>query len=73
MHRAAARMQELDRIFVRGGQSLVNKGTNGRWRDVLTREEVDKCDEVASKMLTPDCARWLKTGRNELPGEEAAA
>jgi aryl sulfotransferase len=73
MHRAAGKMQELDRIFVGGGQSLVNKGTNGRWRDMLTREEVDKCDEVATKMLTPDCARWLKAGRNELPNEEAAA
>jgi aryl sulfotransferase len=39
-----------------------NKGTNGRWRDVLSPEEVALCDEVAAKKLTPDCAYWLKTG-----------
>ncbi len=43
-----------------------NKGTNGRWRDVLSPEEVALCDEVAGKKLTPDCAHWLKTG--ELSG-----
>jgi aryl sulfotransferase len=43
-----------------------NKGTNGRWRDVLSPEEVALCDEVAGKNLTPDCAHWLKTG--ELSG-----
>ena len=39
-----------------------NKGTNGRWRDVLSPEEVALCDEVAGKKLTPECAHWLKTG-----------
>ena len=43
-----------------------NKGTNGRWRDVLSPEEVALCDEVAGKKLTLDCAHWLKTG--ELSG-----
>ena len=43
-----------------------NKGINGRWRDVLSPEEVALCDEVAGKKLTPDCAHWLKTG--ELSG-----
>lgn len=39
-----------------------NKGTNGRWRDVLSPQDVALCDEVAGKKLTPDCAHWLKTG-----------
>jgi aryl sulfotransferase len=39
-----------------------NKGTNGRWRDVLSSEEVALCDEVAGKKLTSECAHWLKTG-----------
>lgn len=72
MHRAAAELHELDRVFVRGGQSLVHKGTNGRWRDVLSHEEVDKCDEVASKMLAPGCARWLKAGNGARIREDAA-
>lgn len=43
-----------------------NKGTNGRWRDVLSPEEITLCDEVAAKKLTADCAHWLRTG--ESPG-----
>ena len=39
-----------------------NKGINGRWRDVLSSEEVALCDEVAGKKLTSECAHWLKTG-----------
>ena len=42
-----------------------NKGTNGRWKDVLSAEEIARCDEVAAQNLTPDCAHWLKTG--EMP------
>src|SRR5690606_20527495 len=36
MHRESAKMSILEKIFTRGGQSLVHKGTNGRWKDVLT-------------------------------------
>jgi len=32
---------------------------------VLSPEEIDRCDQVASSKLTPDCAHWLRTG--ELP------
>jgi aryl sulfotransferase len=39
-----------------------NKGTNGRWREVLSSKEIALCDEAAAKKLTPDCAHWLKTG-----------
>ncbi len=31
----------------------------------LSDEEIARCDEVAAKHLSPDCAHWLKTG--ELP------
>jgi aryl sulfotransferase len=42
-----------------------NKGTNGRWKDVLTPAEIAMADEAAARYLMPDCAHWLKTG--ELP------
>ena len=48
--------------FENGADSFFNKGTNGRWRDVLSEEEIARCDEVAAANLTPDCAHWLKTG-----------
>jgi aryl sulfotransferase len=57
--------------FSDGAASFFYKGTNGRWKDVLTPEEIDRADEIAAQRLTPDCAHWLKTG--ELPEETAQA
>lgn len=61
----AAEEEFLGQMFTGGGRTFVNKGTNGRWRDILTPAEITKCDEVAEKNLTADCAHWLKTG--EMP------
>lgn len=55
-----------DAMFTGGPQSFINKGTNNRWRDVLTPEDIRKCDDMALRELGPECARWLATG--ELPG-----
>jgi aryl sulfotransferase len=65
MQQAAARMEALNMQFKDGARTFFNKGTDGRWKDVLTVEEVAKADEIAARNLTPDCAHWLKTG--ELP------
>jgi aryl sulfotransferase len=55
----------IEMVLQGGADSFINRGENGRWRDVLSPAEIDKCDAVAAANLTPDCARWLKTG--ELP------
>jgi aryl sulfotransferase len=65
MKEGAAKMELMDQMFEGGGRNFVYKGTNGRWRDVLSAEEIRKCDDVAATNLTPDCAHWLKTG--EMP------
>ena len=48
-----------------GGKTFINKGTNGRWRDVLTADDIARYEAEVAKNLTPDAARWLATG--ELP------
>lgn len=48
--------------FTDKGASFMNKGVNGRWRDVLSPEEIARADAYAARNLTPDCARWLITG-----------
>ena len=48
--------------FKGGARSLINKGTNSRWRDTFSESEVTKYYEVAAKNLSPQCASWLKTG-----------
>jgi aryl sulfotransferase len=49
-------------VFKDGGTSFINKGTNGRWRDVLTDEELDLYRQAMERTLPPDCARWLEQG-----------
>jgi aryl sulfotransferase len=50
-------------LFNTGAKNFINKGTNERWRDVLTPAEIAWADEFAAANLTPDCARWLATGK----------
>jgi aryl sulfotransferase len=52
----------LRAAFIGGAETFFNKGTNGRWKDVLTSGEIARADEIAAERLSPDCARWLKTG-----------
>lgn len=49
-----------------GAKSFIYKGTNGRWRDVLTEEDIAKYEALAVEKLGPKCAHWLATG--EMPG-----
>jgi aryl sulfotransferase len=49
-------------VYKDGANTFINKGTNGRWREVLSQEEIAKSDAIAARELTPDCAEWLRTG-----------
>jgi len=39
------------------------QGTNGRWRDVLTEDDLARYDRAASANLDPALRRWLEHGR----------
>lgn len=49
-----------------GAQTFFNKGTNGRWRSVLSEEEAALYDAKAAQVLTPECRAWLENGRAAL-------
>lgn len=49
-------------VFEGGATTFINKGTNGRWRDVLSPAESLAYERMAEEKLGADCARWLKTG-----------
>ena len=51
-----------------GAKTFFFKGTNGRWQDVLSAEEVALYEEKAAQVLTPDCRAWLEQGRVALGG-----
>ena len=48
--------------FKGGSDAFIFKGTNGRWRDVLTIEDLALYEAAKERVLTPDCAEWLETG-----------
>lgn len=45
------------------GATFMHKGETGRWRAVLSEEEIAKADRIAGQHLSRDCAHWLKTGQ----------
>lgn len=48
-----------------GAKTFVNKGVNGRWKDMLPAELSERYEAQAIAELGPDCAHWLATG--EMP------
>ncbi|HEX2591738.1 MAG TPA: sulfotransferase domain-containing protein [Rhizomicrobium sp.] len=49
-----------------GAESFINKGTNDRWRDLLTKDDVAAYEAKALKELGPECANWLAHGRGSV-------
>lgn len=49
-------------IFEGGAKTFINKGTNGRWRDILTPQDNRRYEDRARRELGEDCARWLMMG-----------
>lgn len=45
-----------------GAKTFINKGTNGRWRDVLTTDEISAYDSRALAELGSNCSKWLASG-----------
>lgn len=52
--------------FRDGANTFFHKGTNGRWRDVLSAAELAMYEQARARVLTPECARWLEQGRAAL-------
>ena len=49
-------------VFNGGADSFLFKGTNGRWRDVLTTSELDRYAAHVAETLPSDAATWLEHG-----------
>jgi len=46
-----------------GANTFINKGTNGRWREELTEEDLALYEPMASASTSPECRKWLEGGR----------
>ncbi|HQU16102.1 MAG: sulfotransferase [Chromatiales bacterium 21-64-14] len=54
----------LGGIFWEGGAAtFIHKGTNGRWRAILTEDEIAEYERRAVRELGLACAHWLESGR----------
>lgn len=51
------------KTFTGGAQRFLNKGTNGRWKGVLSEKELEMYETTKSKVLSPACAQWLENGK----------
>jgi len=49
-------------VWEGGAKTFIHKGTNGRWRDVLTEEDIANYESRALEELGPECAQWLASG-----------
>jgi aryl sulfotransferase len=49
-------------LFEGGAETFMHKGVNGRWKDMLTLEDIERYEQVAKEKLGVDCAYWLSTG-----------
>lgn len=65
--RSAAESHGSNSSFKGGAKTFFFKGTNGRWRDVLSAEELALYEEKAIQVLTSDCQAWLEQGRRAFP------
>lgn len=60
MKRSATNSVPFGGIFWKGGaNTFIYKGTNGRWRKILTESDLAKYEEAALKHLGTECFHWL--------------
>lgn len=52
----------IDFAFKGGPDTFINKGTNGRWKDVLSEDEIQMYRDAMKRTLPDDCAAWLEKG-----------
>jgi aryl sulfotransferase len=56
-------LAKLDDHFDTGAERFINKGTNGRWKDVLTDDDVARYLRLAEARLPPGARAWIEGGR----------
>lgn len=56
-------LADMEHLFERGHDSFLHKGTNNRWREVLTQADLECYDAKVGALLSAGLARWLESGR----------
>lgn len=48
-----------DKLYEQGADTFINKGTNGRWKDSLSKADIESYEKKAREELGEECALWL--------------
>lgn len=67
MREDAGKVGNFGRAFEGGAESFLFRGTNGRWREVLTEGELRRYRHRVEELMPPEAALWLEHG-SLLPG-----
>jgi len=59
-------------VWDKGSQRFLNKGTNGRWKGVVSQDDLALYDTMVAKHFSPSLAAWLEGGRLQA-GDPATA
>src|SRR5207244_1447213 len=60
--RAEQNAPQMANVWVDGPRSFFYKGTNGRWKAVLSGEELAMYERTSANVLAPACKTWLEQG-----------
>lgn len=60
---AAAIVPMAEDVWNGGARQFIFKGANGRWREVLTENDVARYRTLAARKWSPDQAAWIAGGR----------
>jgi len=72
MRARGSEIGEFERVFEGGAESFLFQGRNGRWRDVLTPQELEAYARRVAELLPPAGAAWLERGRRAADPRAAA-
>jgi aryl sulfotransferase len=64
--RAKAPHDTLRQLFKGGAETFFYRGTNNRWKEVLSADELALYEAAAKRVPTLDCRRWLENGKSAL-------
>jgi aryl sulfotransferase len=56
-------LPQLRMAFDNGAERFLHKGSNGRWKDFLTAEDLARYDALIARKLSPAMAGWIEHGR----------
>lgn len=64
-------LEAAQNTWKQGSDAFFFKGTNGRWKEVLSEAELLMYEQAKARVLSPDSAQWLEQGRIALTDHTA--